>query len=65
MPGAAGTPGARLADADALGDGPPPPPHDASLSVQFDGLPGPEPRKPKLTEAPGATVPFQDRFRNV
>jgi hypothetical protein len=49
----------------APGCGSVPPPHGASLSVQFDGLPGPLAMKPKLTDTPGATVPFHDRLVTV
>ncbi|MGX1303338.1 hypothetical protein RKD35_004826 [Streptomyces albogriseolus] len=32
------------------------------MSLQLAGEPEPAPLKPKLTEAPGARVPFQDLF---
>lgn len=35
------------------------------FSLQLDGEPGPEPLKPKETEAPGAMVPFQPTFLAV
>lgn len=35
------------------------------LSLQLDGEPGPLPLKPKETEAPGASVPFQPTFLAV
>jgi hypothetical protein len=44
--------------------GPPPPPHEAPLSVQLVGLPGPAPMKPKLTEAPGLIVRLYSRWVN-
>jgi hypothetical protein len=42
-----------------------PPAHDAPSSVHPVGDPEPEAVKPNDTERPGATVPFQDSFRNV
>src|SRR4051794_31096212 len=42
----------------AVGDGTLPPAQAAALSLQPDGVPGPPPRKPNETEAPGAMVPF-------
>ncbi len=35
------------------------------LSLQPDGEPGPEPLKPKETDAPGAMLPFQPTFLAV
>lgn len=58
---AVGVPGAE----GALSPGTLPPSQEAPFSLQPAGAPGPVPLKPKLTEAPGATEPFQPRFLAV
>ncbi len=42
-----------------------PPSQEAPFSLQPVGEPEPVPLNPKLMLAPGATVPFQDRFLAV
>ena len=49
----------------ALSPGTLPPSQEAPFSLQPAGEPEPVPLKPKLTLAPGATVPFQLRFLAV
>jgi hypothetical protein len=44
---------------------PPPPPHGTPLSLQFVGNAEPFTRKPKLVEAPAATLPLYSRWVNV
>src|SRR5213079_3035207 len=58
---AVGVPGAE----GAASPGTSPPSQDAPLSLQPEGAPEPLPLKPKETEAPGASVPFQERFLAV
>ena len=65
--------GDALGEGDALGDDDGEdgdgslgePAHGIPLRVHEVGLPGPVPRKPNDTDAPGATVPFHERFVNV
>ena len=54
LPGAPGTVGFGV-----------PPPQDAPLSVQLDGVAAPEPLKPNDADAPGGRLPFHDRLRKV
>ncbi|RDL08595.1 hypothetical protein DER30_1963 [Streptomyces sp. HB202] len=58
---AVGLPGAE----GALSPGTEPPSQEAPFSLHPLGEPEPVPLKPKLTLAPGATVPFQERFLAV
>ncbi len=59
---AVGLPGAEGALSPGLVE---PPSHGLPLSLQPEGVPVPEPLKPKDTDAPGARVPFQPRFLAV
>ncbi len=61
MSEAVGVPGAE----GAASPGTVPPSQLPPLSLQLDGEPEPVPLKPKVTEAPGARVPFQDLFLAV
>ena len=61
MSEAVGVPGAE----GAASPGTEPPSQLPPLSLQLEGEPGPLPLKPKETEAPGASVPFQPVFLAV